>query len=75
MKLVIISDTHTFHEKIEQKIPDGDVLIHCGDFSNSNNVVSLNTFIYWFESLPHKKKYLVAGNHDLLLENDTGWIL
>jgi predicted phosphodiesterase len=30
MRLVIVSDTHQQHRKI--RLPDGDVLIHCGDF-------------------------------------------
>jgi len=32
MKIVAISDTHGKHRKINSNdIPDGDVLIHCGE--------------------------------------------
>ena len=32
LRIVIISDTHGKHQHI-QNVPDGDVLIHGGDFS------------------------------------------
>lgn len=31
IRIVVLSDTHTKHDKIE--VPDGDILIHAGDFS------------------------------------------
>ena len=31
MRLVVISDTHGLHDRIEG-LPDGDVLVHAGDF-------------------------------------------
>ncbi|CAJ1445439.1 unnamed protein product, partial [Effrenium voratum] len=31
LRLVVVSDTHNFHHKL--KLPDGDVLIHAGDFT------------------------------------------
>jgi predicted phosphodiesterase len=34
MRLVVISDTHGLHNRIED-LPDGDVLVHAGDFMNS----------------------------------------
>jgi predicted phosphodiesterase len=33
LRLVVISDTHSKHSEIKE-IPLGDVLIHCGDFTN-----------------------------------------
>ena len=32
MRFVVISDTHCLHSMLE--IPSGDVLLHCGDFTN-----------------------------------------
>lgn len=63
MRLVCISDTHGMHRRIPA-IPDGDVLIHAGDFLGAgslNDVVELND---WFGSLPHRHKIVIAGNHD-----------
>lgn len=65
MKLVILSDSHGLHEKI--KIPNGDVFIHCGDFSHGDEQ-SLINFISWLSKLPHKIKLIIAGNHDSSLE-------
>jgi hypothetical protein len=33
VRVVCISDTHSLHEHVAQ-IPDGDILVHAGDFSN-----------------------------------------
>jgi len=69
MKLVIISDSHGYnlpHEGV--KIPDGDVLIHCGDMLNHGTKTDLIIFTSWFESLPHRHKIVIAGNHDICLE-------
>lgn len=61
MKIVCISDTHNRHNEIA--IPDGDVLVHAGDFT-SGDLGSLGSFCEWIHRLPHKYKLLVAGNHD-----------
>lgn len=61
MKLVMISDTH---EKRPTDIPDGDVLIHAGDFTMSGRLKYLSEELTWFKSLPHRHKIWVAGNHD-----------
>ena len=65
MKLVIIADTHGE----TPEVPDGDVLIHCGDISSRGDLAELEGFNQWFSSLPHKYKILVAGNHDWCFEN------
>jgi len=36
MKIVALSDTHGMHHSVE--VPDGDVLIHAGDWSHFKNV-------------------------------------
>ena len=65
-KIVAISDTHELHRKLE--IPDGDVLIHCGDIINSYNDKALIDFINWMSDLPHKHKIVIPGNHDMILD-------
>jgi Icc-related predicted phosphoesterase len=45
-------------------IPDGDVLIHCGDVSSRGVGSEILNFLEWFSSLPHKYKIFIAGNHD-----------
>lgn len=62
MKLVLISDTHTFHDKV--KLPDGDVLIHAGDMGLEGTVSEINPCLAWLNKQPHKHVVAIAGNHD-----------
>lgn len=66
MKVVVISDTHTFERGLT--VPKGDVLIHAGDATIVGSVEEVAQFAAWFESQPHKHKIFVAGNHDWLFE-------
>ena len=63
MRIVACSDTHGFHRKLS--IPDGDVFIHVGDFSMQAKVSHVKEFAEWVNALPHAKKIVVAGNHDI----------
>ena len=67
-KLVFISDTHTHHKKIE--IPDGDIIIHCGDISRRGYKDEVIDFCDWFSELPHEHKIMIPGNHDFLFEKE-----
>jgi len=66
MRVVVISDTHTFEDRIS--IPDGDVLIHAGDFTIEGAVAEVSRFCAWLHKQPHRHKIVVAGNHDWLFE-------
>ena len=68
MKIIFISDTHTLHGQMLEKIPDGDVLVHCGDVSSRGVGSEIDNFFFWFSSLPHKNKIFIAGNHDFGFE-------
>jgi Icc-related predicted phosphoesterase len=65
MKTILISDTHNRHKKLT--IPNGDLIIHAGDFSNTED--QIEPFLNWFAELPHQYKILIAGNHDYELED------
>jgi hypothetical protein len=60
IKVVCISDTH---DQIVD-VPDGDLLIHAGDLTNSGTVADIQKQLDWLDSLPHHFKVVVAGNHD-----------
>jgi Icc-related predicted phosphoesterase len=64
MKIIFISDTHTLHGQMLNEIPEGDVLVHCGDVSGRGTGREIQDFLAWFSSLPHKNKIFIAGNHD-----------
>lgn len=65
-KIIIISDTHGLHNKIN--IPDGDILIHCGDWTNRGTIPEMESFLSWFTNLPQKTKIFIAGNHSVGLD-------
>ncbi len=65
IKLVVISDTHRLHKKLE--IPDGDILIHCGDWSGGGYHGESVGFAQWITALPHPHKIIVPGNHDVAI--------
>jgi len=68
-RIVVISDTHGGHHA--RNVPDGDVLIHCGDFCSRGQYLDAFKFISWFQTLPHERKIFIAGNHDLVFEQGS----
>lgn len=68
MKIVCISDTHGKHNQTE--VPEGDLLIHAGDFSGRGKPKEIRRFNNWLGTLPHRHKVVIAGNHDFLFENE-----
>lgn len=62
LKVVCLSDTHNQLHKIE--IPDGDVLVHAGDFSGTGSLKDHLDFAIEFGKNQHKYKIVVPGNHD-----------
>mmetsp|Transcript_36318 Transcript_36318/g.95747 ORF Transcript_36318/g.95747 Transcript_36318/m.95747 type:complete len:399 (-) Transcript_36318:304-1500(-) len=77
VRFVCISDTHSYESKAMsmatalESIPDGDVLLHCGDFSNVGRLEEVASFAEWFGQLPHARKIIIAGNHDLSLDAES----
>lgn len=63
MKICAISDTHRRHNDIS--VPEADVLVHCGDFTNQGTTDEFKSFLNWFSSLTHKHKIFICGNHEL----------
>lgn len=66
-RVIALSDTHHRHEHVT--VPDGDLLIHAGDWSHGGEVWDTSAFLIWFAALPHANKALIAGNHDWLTAN------
>ena len=63
LRLVLISDTHGMHRKLG-KIPDGDVLVHAGDFTRFGKLEDAIDFNAWLGEQPHAHKVVVFGNHE-----------
>ena len=64
VSVVCVSDTHNN----QPKLPDGDVLIHAGDLTQSGSLQELQAAVGWLRAQPHPVKIVVAGNHDRLLD-------
>ncbi|CAM9138940.1 unnamed protein product [Choristocarpus tenellus] len=75
VRVVCISDTHGKHHEMRHTIPDGDILVHCGDFSTrltkrdfESVTADFNSFL---GSLGHKHKLVIAGNHEIAFNSYT----
>lgn len=64
--VVMMSDTHGMHDQVE--VPEGDILIHAGDFTKNGRPEEANEFNRFLGTLPHQHKIVVAGNHDWCFE-------
>ena len=69
MRIVVVSDTHNMHDRID--IPDGDVLVHGGDCLGQGTLEELDALDRFLGKLPHPHKILIAGNHDWCFERDA----
>jgi Icc-related predicted phosphoesterase len=67
MRVVCLSDTHTQGRALV--VPDGDVLVHCGDWTYRGERSEILKEMDWFAGLPHRYKVCIAGNHDFGLED------
>jgi len=68
IRALILSDTHTQHRNL--KLPEFDMVIHCGDFADSLNMAfnmgQAEDFLDWYSQLGGVK-VLIGGNHDVSL--------
>ena len=70
-RVVCISDTHNRHSWLSDVIPNGDLLIHCGDvmFQGFGGTDTLSAFNEWIGGFEHRNKVLIGGNHDRTIES------
>jgi Icc-related predicted phosphoesterase len=67
VRIVCISDSHGQHAKL--RVPDGDMLIHAGDFmAFGDRPKEIVDFNHWLGKQPHWFKVVIAGNHDVMFE-------
>lgn len=69
IQIVCISDTHGAHRQVD--IPNGDILIHGGDFTRYGNKDDAIDFNKWLGELKPRFQHIfvVNGNH----ENNAPW--
>ena len=72
MRIVITSDTHGRHDDLSAL--SGDVLIHCGDFSDGfrPDADDLQRVDDWFGAQHFRHILCVGGNHDFVAQDYSG---
>ena len=68
MKIVIISDTHN----LTPDLPEGDILIHAGDFTMKGEIDEVKQFSNWLSSIKDQFRYIILtpGNHDFWFDGN-----
>jgi Icc-related predicted phosphoesterase len=66
LRIILISDTHSLHRQLN--IPDGDILLHAGDITDTGTQDQVEKFNHFLATLPHRHKIVIAGNHDFYFE-------
>ncbi len=68
LRFVCISDTHNRTDNLQ--LPDGDVLLHAGDFSQTGLPGEVKHFEEFIEKVKSQfqKIVVIAGNHDLTFD-------
>lgn len=72
MRIVTLSDTHGYHYyigKTSPSLPEGDVIVHAGDFTGRGKLYEMIEFAKWFGGLDYERAICIAGNHDEVAEN------
>lgn len=70
MKILCISDTHNQHKGVDLLgVEDIDIVCYAGDFTNFGKKHEITRFVHWFTQIPVKYRILVAGNHELSLDD------
>jgi Icc-related predicted phosphoesterase len=70
VKFLVLSDTHTAlpkeHDKLHPlaNLPKADVILHCGDFTNSGTREEIQATVDWLAKQDAELKLLIAGNHE-----------
>lgn len=67
MRAVVISDEHEQQDTIT--LPEGDILIHCGDETYEGKWSAFTKFVDWMANTSFKTKLFVAGNHSFNFQN------
>ena len=66
MKIAMISDAHTYWDTIT--VPECDLLISAGDYSNRGEPQSIVRFHEWMSRQPARHKISVQGNHEVRVQ-------
>ena len=68
-RLVISSDTLKLHHSIRR--PQGDILVHAGDFNINDSLGKIEVFWNWSCNFPFSSIIIVAGNHEIMFQSNS----
>ena len=68
IRVVCMSDTHNH---TLSHVPEGDLLVHAGDLTDNGSPEEIQAQLDWLNSLPHKEKIIIPGNHDTFCDFNT----
>ena len=73
IRFVCLSDTHSKTDEVLPNLPDGDVLLHCGDFTMLSTEDEIRKFSEFLGKAAVKYKHVVVipGNHELSFDEAT----
>lgn len=61
-RFVCISDNH---DNYDFTLPDGDILLHSGDFTQNGTEQEIEKFLNWLKTLnQYRLKIVIVGNHE-----------
>ena len=61
-RFVCVSDNH---DGYEFALPDGEILLHAGDFTQNGTEGEIERFLDWLKSLKqYRLKIVIVGNHE-----------
>src|SRR5690349_12129486 len=63
MRIVAVADSHLYQTDLGSA-PEGDVFVHAWDLSQRGSLEESSSVVPWLQSLPHRHKIVIAGNHD-----------
>ncbi|XP_065069447.1 LOW QUALITY PROTEIN: metallophosphoesterase MPPED2-like [Rhopilema esculentum] len=71
LRFVCISDTH--NKTDEMQLPEGDILLHAGDFTQVGAPSEVEHFISFLDRVrpSFQQIVVIAGNHDLTFDTDN----
>ena len=53
---MFVSDTHSQHFQMPWPVPNGDILVHAGDFTRTGRPKQIEDFNQWLATMPHQHK-------------------
>lgn len=65
-----MSDTNDQHDYILRLIPQCDVLLHCGDITESESLVAIEQALGSFSESKADLKLFLTDNHEISLGGD-----